>query len=94
MIFFGIMHHLMTIDRIPLKDIINILFKLTKKNLIFEFVSNEDQKFKELSSLNIDLYKCNTQENFEKLILNYFKINKIFNLNYNNERKIYILEKK
>jgi len=88
------MHHLMTIDRIPLKDIINILFKLTKKNLIFEFVSNEDQKFKELSSLNIDLYKCNTQENFEKLILNYFKINKIFNLNYNNERKIYILEKK
>ncbi len=93
-IFFGIMHHLMTIDRIPLKDIINILFKLTKKNLIFEFVSNEDQKFKELSSLNIDLYKCNTQENFEKLILNYFKINKIFNLNYNNERKIYILEKK
>lgn len=92
-IFFGIMHHLLTIDRIPLIDIIHILSKLTKKNLIFEFVSNKDKKFKELSSINIDLYKHNTQENFEKLILNFFKIKKVFKLNYNNERKIYILEK-
>ena len=92
-IFFGIVHHLLIIDRIPLKDIIELLFKFTKKNLIFEFVSNQDKKFLELANINKNLYTENTKENFENLIQNYFSIKETFDLDYNNERKIYILEK-
>lgn len=93
-IFFGIIHHLLTIDRIPLIDVIELLSKLTKKNLIFEFVSNKDKKFLELASVNSELYKNNTKENFEKMIKKFFSIKEVFELEYNNERVIYILEKK
>tara|TARA_A100001011_G_scaffold384477_1_gene457140 strand:- start:1589 stop:2941 length:1353 start_codon:yes stop_codon:yes gene_type:complete len=92
-IFFGIIHHLMILDRIPLNEILELLFNLTKKNLIFEFVSNQDQRFLELASVNVDLYRDFTKENFEKLITKYFKISEIHNLEFNKNRSIYILEK-
>ena len=74
MIFFGIIHHLLILERIPLDEIIELLHKLTKKNLLFEFVSNQDQKFKELASININLYQNFTKDNFEKEIKKYFKM--------------------
>ncbi len=92
-IFFGIIHHLITIDRIPMIDVIELLSKLTKKNLIFEFVSNKDKKFLELASVNNELYKNHTKENFEIIVKKFFSIKEIFELEYNNERTIYILEK-
>ena len=92
-IFFGIIHHLITIDRIPMIDIIELLSKLTKKNLIFEFVTKKDKKFLELASVNIELYKDHTKENFEMMVKNFFSIKKVFELEYNSERVIYILEK-
>ena len=92
-IFFGIIHHLITIDRIPMIDVIELLSKLTKKNLIFEFVTNKDKKFLELASVNIELYKDHTKENFEMMVKNFFSIKKVFELEYNSERVIYILEK-
>ena len=93
-LFFGIIHHLLTIDRIPLIDVIELLSKLTKKNLIFEFVSNKDKKFLELASVNSELYRNITKENFEKKFKKFFSIKEIFELEYNNERVIYNLEKK
>ena len=92
-IFFGIIHHLITIDRIPMIDIIELLSKLTKKNLIFEFVTNKDKKFLELASVNIELYKDHTKENFEMIVKKFFSIKEVFALEYNSERTIYILEK-
>ncbi len=92
-IFFGLVHHLVTIDRIPLAEIILLLSKLTKKNLIFEFVSNQDQKFRELASINIDLYKDFSKEYFEVTVNKYFKIIKIHELDHNSNRQVYILEK-
>lgn len=92
-IFFGIIHHLMILDRIPLNEIILLLLNLTKKNLVLEFVSNQDQRFLELASVNINLYKNFTKENFEKLIAKDFKILEIHNLEFNKNRFIYILEK-
>tara|TARA_Y100000590_G_scaffold262144_1_gene294206 strand:+ start:2552 stop:3901 length:1350 start_codon:yes stop_codon:yes gene_type:complete len=92
-IFFGIVHHLIVSDRIPLENIIEILLKLTKKFLIFEFISNKDEKFKEIANINLDLYNNFTKENFEKIIEKSFKIIKIYDLEYNSNRFIYILEK-
>ncbi|WP_415322485.1 class I SAM-dependent methyltransferase [Candidatus Pelagibacter sp. Uisw_127] len=92
-IFFGIIHHLITIDRIPLIDIIDLLAKLTKTHLIFEFVSNKDDKFLELASSNIDLYNNFTKENFENIIKKTFNIVEIYNLDYNKNRHVYILKK-
>jgi SAM-dependent methyltransferase len=92
-IFFGIIHHLITIDRIPMIDIIELLSKLTKKNLIFEFVTKKDKKFLELASVNIELYKDHTKENFEMIVKKFFSIKEVFALEYNSERTIYILEK-
>ena len=71
-IFFGIIHHLITIDRILMIDIIELLSKLTKKNLIFEFVTKKDKKFLELASVNIELYKDHTKENFEMIVKKFF----------------------
>ena len=93
-IFFGIIHHLMILDRIPLNEIISLLLNLTKKNLIFELVTNQDQRFLELASVNINLYKDFTKENFEKLITKDFKISETYTLEFNKNRFIYILEKK
>ena len=84
---------MITIDRIPMIDVIELLSKLTKKNLIFEFVTNKDKKFLELASVNIELYKDHTKENFEMMVKNFFSIKKVFELEYNSERVIYILEK-
>tara|TARA_B100001059_G_C17825577_1_gene581150 strand:+ start:1953 stop:3326 length:1374 start_codon:yes stop_codon:yes gene_type:complete len=92
-IFFGIIHHLITLDRIPLLDVITLLSKMTKKYLIFEFVSNKDEKFLELAGSNIKLYENFTKENFEKIIKNTFNIIEIHSLKYNKNRHIYILEK-
>ena len=92
-IFFGIVHHLVVTDRIPLEKIIELLLKLTKKNLIFEFVSKNDEKFIDIASINLNLYKNFTKDNFEKIIVKTFKIIKIYNLDYNPNRYIYILEK-
>ena len=93
-IFFGIVHHLTVSDRIPLENIIELLLRLTKKNVIFEFISNKDEKFVDIANINIDLYRNFTKENFEKIVEKYFKIIKIYNLEYNKNRYIYILEKK
>ena len=92
-IFLGIVHHLIITDRIPLEKIIELLLKLTKKNLIFEFVSKNDEKFIDLASINLNLYNNFTKDNFEKIIQKSFKIIKIYNLDYNPNRHIYILEK-
>ena len=92
-IFFGIVHHLIVSDRIPLENIIELLLKLTKKNVIFEFVSNKDEKFVDIANINLSLYDNFTKENFEKIIEKSFKIIKIYNLEYNSNRYIYLLEK-
>ena len=68
--------------------------KLTKKNLIFEFISKDDEKFIDISNINHDLYLDCTKENFEKTVVDYFYIKKIHSLDYNLNRQIYILEKK
>ena len=93
-IFFGIVHHLVVTDRIPILSIIELLASLTKRNLIFEFVSNKDERFLDLANINIDLYQNFTKENFENLIQKSFKIIKTYDLEYNSNRNIYILEKK
>ena len=93
-LFLGIVHHLIVSERIPLEDILSLLSTLTKKNLIFEFVSNKDEKFIQIASVNINLYDYFTKEYFENLVTNFFKIKKIFNLKSNLNRHIYILEKK
>jgi len=93
-IFLGISHHLMVTDRIPLKNIILLLHVMTKKNLIFEFISKDDKKFIDISNINHDLYLDCTKENFEKTVVDYFYIKKIHSLDYNLNRHIYILEKK
>ena len=92
-IFFGIVHHLLITERIPLEEIIQLLAKLTKKNLIFEFVAKNDEKFIDIASINLDLYESFTKDTFENEIKKSFKIIKIYTLDYNPNRYIYILEK-
>jgi len=92
-LFLGIVHHLTVSERIPLSNILSLLSSLTKKNIIFEFVSNNDEKFIQIAGINIDLYNYFTKEYFENLVIKFFKIKKIYNLESNLNRHIYLLEK-
>ena len=84
----GLIHHLQITERIPLTNVIQTLANFTKKNLIIEFVSNEDKKFLELAGLNIELYKNYTQNNFEEILESSFNIIKKININ-NSKRVLY-----
>ena len=87
----GLIHHLQITERIPLVNVIQTLANFTKKNLIIEFVSNEDEKFLELAGLNIELYKNYTQKNFEEILDSNFNIIKKININ-NSKRVLYYVE--
>ena len=93
-LFFGIMHHLLITNRIPLTEIFELLNNLTKNYVVFEFVNNDDKKFIELAGKNINLYKYFDKDFFENEINNYFIIDEKIVYKENKNRIIYILKKK
>lgn len=92
-LFFGIMHHLLVTNRIPLNEILKLLNNLTKNYIVYEFVNKEDKKFLELAGRNIYLYKYFNEEFFENEITKYFTIEDKINYKDNKNRIIYILKK-
>jgi SAM-dependent methyltransferase len=88
----GLIHHLLVTNRIPLNLIIDILLKLTNNYLVLEWVRPDDQKFREISSYQEQLYCFLNDDYFEELIKGKFKIIKKLTLSKVN-RVLYLLER-
>jgi hypothetical protein len=88
----GLLHHMLVTERIPLPLIIDTLASCTNKFLLIEWIEPDDQKFKEISSYEEDLYSFLSSSYFESLITTKFKITNKLKLQQA-KRSLYLLEK-
>jgi 2-polyprenyl-3-methyl-5-hydroxy-6-metoxy-1,4-benzoquinol methylase len=88
----GLIHHMLVTERIPLNFIIDTLASCTNKFLLIEWVDPDDEKFKEISSYEEDLYSFLSSTYFESLITTKFRIINKLKLQQA-KRSLYLLEK-
>jgi hypothetical protein len=88
----GLLHHMLVTERIPLPLIIDTLASCTNKSLLIEWIEPDDQKFKEISSYEENLYSFLSSSYFESLITTKFKIINKVKLQQA-KRSLYLLEK-
>jgi hypothetical protein len=70
----ALLHHLLVTERIPLEYIINLLYDFQAPFLIIEWVSHDDQRFKQISNTHGDLYSHLTIEYFKLSLEKHFVI--------------------
>jgi hypothetical protein len=88
----GLIHHLLVAERIPLPLIIDTLESCTNKFLLIEWVEPDDEKFREISSYEDNLYAFLDSSYFESLISAKFRIIDKIKLQ-KVKRSLYLLEK-
>jgi 2-polyprenyl-3-methyl-5-hydroxy-6-metoxy-1,4-benzoquinol methylase len=88
----GLIHHMLVTERIPLYLIIDTLASCTNKFLLIEWIDPDDEKFKEISSYEEDLYSFLSSSYFESSITAKFKIINKVKLQQA-KRSLYLLEK-
>ena len=64
-LMFGVLHHLLVTERIPLKEVLNLAGELTNKYLVIEFVAPQDDMFRVIARGRDALYSTLTRERFE-----------------------------
>ena len=88
----GLIHHMLVTERIPLSLIVDTLASCTNKFLLIEWIEPDDQKFKEISSYEEDLYSFLSSSYFESSATTNFKIINKVKLQQA-KRSLYLLEK-
>jgi len=88
----GLLHHLIVAERIPLNFIFETISTITNEYALIEYIDKDDEKFKEISYFNRDLYSDFTVKVFEKNVLKKFIIIKKVNLEYL-KRTLYLIKK-
>ncbi len=61
----ALIHHLLVTERVPVVDIIDMLYSLNAKHIIIEWVGADDEKFREISATHGNIYQSFTVEYFE-----------------------------
>ncbi|MFH1536088.1 MAG: SAM-dependent methyltransferase [Patescibacteria group bacterium] len=87
----ALIHHLAIAQNIPLSYIAS-LFSGLGKYLIIEFVPKEDPQVKKLLANREDIFPNYTQEDFEKIFKEFFKIKRICPID-KSQRILYLMEK-
>ena len=87
----GLVHHLAISNNTPLSYIFEFLSRLSR-NVIIEFIPKSDSQVKKLLSSREDIFEDYTQEGFERVLLNFFKIVSLEKIK-DSERSIYYLKK-
>jgi SAM-dependent methyltransferase len=90
---FALVHHLLVTSRIPLHEIRDLMFSLTNKWLLIEFVAVADDMFQQLLSLRENIYGEFTQESFEQAFDVSFRLADKTDL-AGTRRSLYAFEKK
>jgi hypothetical protein len=88
----GLIHHMLVTERIPLPLIVDTLACCSNKFLLIEWIEPDDEKFKEISSYEEDLYIFLSSSYFESSITTKFKIINKVKLQQA-KRSLYLLEK-
>jgi SAM-dependent methyltransferase len=52
----AVMHHMLVSERVPLEDFIAFLADLEPRHLVLEWVSPQDEKFRQIAGANLGLY--------------------------------------
>jgi SAM-dependent methyltransferase len=73
-IFFGVLHHLLVTERVPLKEILDLAAELTRQWLVIEFIAPQDEMFKVIARGRDALYSGLTKDNFEAACKRVFAI--------------------
>lgn len=73
-IMLALIHHLIVMARIPIKEIIAYLANTTEKWVVVEWVSPKDPQFQRLSGTNSSLYSKLSADVFENLLSKEFRI--------------------
>ena len=72
----ALIHHLLITCRIPLELIRDFFYTLTGSHLVVEFIGRKDVMFQHLLALREDIYQDITRENFLKIFLEKFDLEK------------------
>jgi len=70
----AVLHHLLVTDRIPLSEVIDLCAELTTSYLVLEYVSKDDALFQQLTRGREYLHADFTQESFETVCQQRFKL--------------------
>jgi hypothetical protein len=73
-IFFGVLHHLLVTERVPLKEILDLAAELTRQWLVIEFIAPQDEMFKVIARGRDALYSGLTKDKFEAACKQVFAI--------------------
>jgi hypothetical protein len=63
--FFGVLHHLLVTERVPLREILDLAAELTRQWLVIEFIAPEDEMFKMIARGRNALYSGLIKDKFE-----------------------------
>jgi len=88
----AVIHHLMVSDGIPLRDVMELLARLTTNLLVVEFVAPADVMFRRLSRGRDGLFAHLSADNFERVCAQHFNI--LRSRQVQQTRTIYLLQKR
>ena len=89
----AIVHHLLITNRIPLDEIVDLIARLSARNVILELVDRTDSMFQRLARGNQDLYTDLTIEAQERAFAGRFRVVERCALE-GIPRTLYVLEKR
>jgi hypothetical protein len=87
----ALIHHLLVSSRIPLEEILSMMYFITNQYLVLEFVEYQDPMFQQIIRSREDIYQNISFEFFENNLGNFFTVIDSFTIT--STRKIYILKK-
>jgi SAM-dependent methyltransferase len=70
----ALIHHMLVTERIPLSEILQLAWEITRDRLLIEWIDPADSMFHLLTRGNASLYEYLTRELFEKLSAKFFSI--------------------
>jgi SAM-dependent methyltransferase len=88
----GIIHHLIVSERIPLNELIELLFELKFRHLVVEWINTWDARFREISVTHGEIYAELTESNFESDVSKMFSIERKLNI-HGGSRTLYLLQR-
>jgi 2-polyprenyl-3-methyl-5-hydroxy-6-metoxy-1,4-benzoquinol methylase len=77
----AVIHHMLVTERIPLAEILQLAWELTKDRLVIEWIDPKDQMFHLLTRGNAHLYEYLSRDLFAASSSKYFSIERVEDLN-------------
>jgi hypothetical protein len=70
----AVIHHILVSERVPLEDFVAFLADLQPRNLILEWVSPQDEKFRQIAGANLALYAHLDESHLRQALSRHFTV--------------------